>query len=57
MIGKEINHILVKHNSYSIRVNPCSLQLITNNNVDIPEPFEKNKNPDESNKHIDSKLV
>ena len=57
MIGKEINHILGKHNSYSIRVHPCSLQLISNNNVDIPEPFKKNKNPDESNKHIDSKLV
>ena len=26
---------------YYIRIHPCSLQLISNNNVDIPEPFKK----------------
>ena len=36
---------------------PCSLQLIGNNNVYIPEPFEKNKNPDDSNKNIDEQLA
>ena len=34
---------LIKHGGYHIRVHPGSLQLISNNNVDIPEPFEKNK--------------
>ena len=47
-IGKENKQILVKQGGYYIRVHPCSLQLISNN-VYIPEPLEKNKNPYDSN--------
>ena len=41
VIGKENKQLLVKHGGYYIREHPCSLQLISNNNVYIPEPFEK----------------
>ena len=57
VIGKENKQILVKHGGYYIRVHPCNLQLISKNSVYIPEPFEKNKNPDDSNKNIDEQLV
>lgn len=43
MIDKENKQILSKHGCYYIRVHPCSLQLISNNIVDIPESFEKIK--------------
>ena len=43
VIGKENKQILIKHGGYYIRVHPCSLQLISNNNVYIPQPFEKSK--------------
>ena len=56
VIGKENKHILVKHDGYYIRVHRCSLPLISNN-VCIPETLEKGKNPDDSNKDRDEKLV
>ena len=56
MIGKENKHILVKHGDYYIRVHSYSLQVISNNNVDIPEPFENNKNLDDNDKNIDEQL-
>ena len=43
MIDKENKQILSKHGYYYIRVHPCSLQLISNNIVDILESFEKTK--------------
>ena len=43
VIGKENKETLVKHGGYYIRVQPYSLQLISNNNVYISEPFEKTK--------------
>ena len=57
VIGKEKKQILVKHGGYYIRVHLCSLQKISTNNVDIPEPSEKNNNPDDTNKNIDEQLV
>ena len=57
MIGKENKQILVKHGGYYIRVHSCTLQLISKNSAYIPAPFEKNKNPDDSNKNIDEQFV
>ena len=57
VIGKENKQILVKHGGYYIRIHPCSLQLISKNSVCILEPFEKNKNPDDSNRNIDEQLI
>ena len=47
----------MKHGGYYIRIHPCSLQLISKNSVCILEPFEKNKNPDDSNRNIDEQLI
>ena len=38
-------------------MHPCSLQIINNNNVYIPEMLEKGKNPDDSDKNNDEQLV
>ena len=43
VIGKKNKQIFVKHSGYYIRVHLCSLQLINNNTVYIPGPFEKSR--------------